>query len=137
MDEEQEKLDKIYAAQEAHWCEKQEREQRPSTRLKPKLSMDGAMWRALHGENLQEGVAGFGHSPEEAYADFDRAWTFNKEDPTTWSRDTMLRVCKNAQENQPGSFMLHLTEAIRQSDSVNMKKVAELFGDKLVKYYID
>ena len=47
---------------------------RPSMMLKPRLSIDGNQWCALHGENLQDGVAGFGDSPELAYLDFDRAW---------------------------------------------------------------
>jgi hypothetical protein len=42
--------------------------------LKPKLSIDGNQWCALYGENLQDGVAGFGDSPDEAYEDFDRNW---------------------------------------------------------------
>lgn len=47
----------------------------PSMMLKPRLSIDGNQWCALHGENLQDGVAGFGDSPELAYLDFDRAWS--------------------------------------------------------------
>lgn len=50
-------------------------EARPSTRYKPVLSIDGDHWCALYGENLQDGVAGFGASPELAMAAFDRAWT--------------------------------------------------------------
>ena len=42
--------------------------------LKPKLSIDGDKWCALYGENLQDGVAGFGDSPAEAYKDFDKNW---------------------------------------------------------------
>lgn len=47
---------------------------RPSTLYKPRLSIDGNMWSALYGDDLQSGVAGFGKSPAEAYDDFDRAW---------------------------------------------------------------
>jgi len=47
---------------------------RPSYLLKPRLSIDGNKWCALYGDNLQDGVAGFGKSPSEAYIDFDRAW---------------------------------------------------------------
>jgi hypothetical protein len=43
--------------------------------LRPRLSIDGNQWCALFGDNLQDGVAGFGKSPELAYADFDRAWS--------------------------------------------------------------
>jgi len=41
---------------------------------KPKLSRDGSKWCALFGDNLQEGVAGFGNSPAEAMWDFDKQW---------------------------------------------------------------
>ena len=52
-----------------------EQEYRWSFMLKPKLSIDGNKWCALLGDNLQDGVAGFGDSPDEAYAAFDKAWT--------------------------------------------------------------
>lgn len=45
-----------------------------STLYRPRLSIDGNQWCALHGENLQDGVARFGDSPELAYWDFDKAW---------------------------------------------------------------
>lgn len=46
----------------------------PHVRLRPRLSIDGDQWCALYGEDLQDGVAGFGSSPEEAMKDFDRAY---------------------------------------------------------------
>jgi len=49
-------------------------ETEPSYRYRPRLSIDGNQWCALYGDNLQDGVAGFGDSPEAAYWDFDRAW---------------------------------------------------------------
>jgi hypothetical protein len=45
-----------------------------SFRYKPRLFIDGDKWCALYGENLQDGVAGFGDSPAEAYNDFDINW---------------------------------------------------------------
>lgn len=48
--------------------------ERPSVVFKPKLSRDGNMWCALFGENLQEGVAGFGETPGAAMWSFDQAW---------------------------------------------------------------
>ena len=42
--------------------------------LKPKISIDGDRWCVLYGENLQDGVAGFGSSPRLAVYDFNRAW---------------------------------------------------------------
>lgn len=47
---------------------------RPSTKYRPRLSIDGNQWCALYGENLQTGVAGFGASPADAFTAFDAAW---------------------------------------------------------------
>jgi hypothetical protein len=46
----------------------------PHVRYKPKLIRDGDKWCALLGDNVQEGVAGFGTSPREAMYDFDKEW---------------------------------------------------------------
>jgi hypothetical protein len=48
--------------------------QRPSVLFRPKLSVDGNQWCALYGDNLQDGVAGFGDSPAKAMQDFDNNW---------------------------------------------------------------
>lgn len=50
---------------------------RPSVLFKPSLTVDGNQWCALYGKSLQEGVAGFGNSPEEAVRDFDKNWCDN------------------------------------------------------------
>jgi len=50
---------------------------RPSVVFKPHLSKDGNMWCALFGDNLQEGVAGFGETPRTAMYAFDQAWMNN------------------------------------------------------------
>lgn len=55
---------------------------RPHVLMRPTLTIDGNKWRALYGENLQDGVAGFGDSPHEACLDFNRAW-FAKLTPTS------------------------------------------------------
>ncbi len=55
----------------------------PSVLYKPTIAPDGNMWCALLGENLMEGVCGFGETPEKAMADFDRAW---RKDPTHWAK---------------------------------------------------
>ena len=47
---------------------------RPAVLFRPAISLDGNEWCALYGNNLQEGVAGFGKSPELAMAAFDLAW---------------------------------------------------------------
>lgn len=41
----------------------------------PRLFIDGNQWCALYGENIQDGVAGFGNSPENAAMDFNREWS--------------------------------------------------------------
>ena len=48
--------------------------QEPHVLMRPKVYMDGDKWCALYGENLQNGVAGFGDSPAKAMADFDANW---------------------------------------------------------------
>jgi len=52
---------------------------RPSILLRPKISIDGDQWRALYGDNLQDGVAGFGKSPDEAFRNFDENWRIKLE----------------------------------------------------------
>ena len=47
---------------------------RPSVLYRPRLSIDGDQYCALYGENLQDGVAGFGQTPAEAMSQFDIAW---------------------------------------------------------------
>lgn len=48
--------------------------ERASVLFRPRLFIDGNQWCALYGENLQEGVAGFGDSPTKAMREFDREW---------------------------------------------------------------
>jgi hypothetical protein len=52
----------------------EEERMRPCVIWKPRLSIDGNKWCAIHGDNLQDGVAGFGDSPAEAMVEFDKAW---------------------------------------------------------------
>jgi len=47
---------------------------RPSAVYRPGIVRDGNQWCALYGANLMEGVCGFGDSPPEAMADFDKNW---------------------------------------------------------------
>ena len=54
--------------------EREERAARPSYMLRPKLYRDGNKWCALYGKDTQEGVVGFGDSPELAFHAFDCAW---------------------------------------------------------------
>ena len=65
----EEKLQAIYMAEEV------ERElSRPFMLLRPKIFPDGNQWCALYGDNLQEGVAGFGDTPAKAAVQFDVEW---------------------------------------------------------------
>ena len=47
---------------------------RPCMLVEPRLYPDGDMWCALYGENIQEGVCGFGVSPDSAMKEFDKSW---------------------------------------------------------------
>lgn len=42
--------------------------------LRPKIYPDGNMWCVLYGDNLQEGVCGFGDTPYRAVLTFNKAW---------------------------------------------------------------
>lgn len=42
--------------------------------LRPRVFIDGNMWCVLYGDDLMNGVAGFGDSPIRAVCDFNRAW---------------------------------------------------------------
>jgi hypothetical protein len=46
----------------------------PHVLMRPRVYPDGDQWCALYGDNLQDGVAGFGDTPELACADFDKNW---------------------------------------------------------------
>lgn len=42
--------------------------------LRPRVFIDGNKWCVLYGDDLMNGVAGFGDSPIRAVCDFNRAW---------------------------------------------------------------
>lgn len=42
--------------------------------LRPRVFLDGNKWCVLYGENIMEGIAGFGDSPILAVYDFNKAW---------------------------------------------------------------
>lgn len=46
----------------------------PHVLLRPRIFPDGDRWCCLLGENLQEGIAGFGDTPAAAAMQFDDAW---------------------------------------------------------------
>ena len=45
---------------------------RPHVLFRPHVFPDGDKWCALYGDNLQDGVAGFGDTPHKACLDFDK-----------------------------------------------------------------
>jgi len=51
--------------------------QRPHVRMRPKVYKDGNSWCCLYGENIMEGVCGFGATPDLACKDFDCVWMNN------------------------------------------------------------
>ncbi len=68
-----------HAAEEARQTAYEQR--RPFMLLKPAVFPDGNQWCALYGDNLQDGVAGFGDSPEDAMWNFDKAWRASLKEP--------------------------------------------------------
>jgi len=54
---------------------------RPSAVFKPKLFRDGDQWCALFGEDIQEGICGFGDTPNRAMTQFDIQWLNEKAIP--------------------------------------------------------
>lgn len=42
--------------------------------LRPRVFIDDNMWCVLYGENIMDGVVGFGESPILAVYDFNKAW---------------------------------------------------------------
>ncbi len=45
--------------------------------LRCKITKDGNSWCCLYGENLQEGVAGFGETPHESVMNFAKEFGIN------------------------------------------------------------
>lgn len=52
--------------------------QAPHVLMRPALSVDGDRYCALYGEDLVQGCAGFGETPEAAMEDFDKKWRTQK-----------------------------------------------------------
>ena len=42
--------------------------------LKPKLYKDGDKWCVLYGDDIQEGICGFGETPYKAILDWNKQW---------------------------------------------------------------
>lgn len=45
--------------------------------LKPALYKDGNQWCCLYGENIQEGIVGFGDTPYKSILDWTKSWNKN------------------------------------------------------------
>jgi hypothetical protein len=60
------------AALEANITEQARRA--PHVLMRPTIMLDGDQWCALYGQDLMDGVAGFGETPEKAMEAFDEAW---------------------------------------------------------------
>lgn len=56
---------------------------RPFSWLRPKLFPDGNQWCVLYGENIQDGLAAFGDTPEKAALAFDLAWLNERANPNS------------------------------------------------------
>ena len=79
MDEEYQRMAANSIAHEAFcagqaWQQAAAAQERPCVLWKPSLFRDGNQWCALLGENIQDGVVGFGDSPDAAMWAFDEAW---------------------------------------------------------------
>lgn len=48
--------------------------QRPSVLYRPSIGRDGDKWSVLYGDNIMEGIAGYGDTVAEAMIDFDKRW---------------------------------------------------------------
>ena len=42
--------------------------------LQPRIFKDGNQWCVLYGENIQDGICGFGDTPRLAVYDFNKSW---------------------------------------------------------------
>lgn len=67
----------LYWAAEAKWQAALEAK-RPFMILRPRIYPDGNAWCAVYGDNIQDGVCGFGDTPEKAAVAFDLAWLNQK-----------------------------------------------------------
>lgn len=96
----------------------------PAYRLRPQLSKDVGRWRAVYGESVENGVVGFGFSPEEAFADFDRKWTEKLSAPTASmggpSASDLVRFVASLSENEKKSLRFEVLnkEAVAALDGI-------------------
>ena len=97
MDEEYQRMAANSIAHEAFcagqaWQQAAAAQERPCVLWKPSLFRDGNQWCALLGENIQDGVVGFGDSPDAAMWAFDESWR-EKLPPTPARRSPAGAAC--------------------------------------------
>ena len=73
---------------------------RPSAIRKPRVFKDGTAWCALEGENLQDGVCGFGDTPDAACRQFDIQWL--NERPNARSEARPVGTSRSTEELDTG-----------------------------------
>ena len=66
--------DKDYTHQSEMNCLVEAEEINLASILKPKIFIDGNQWCVLYGENIQDGICGFGETPRLAIFDFNKSF---------------------------------------------------------------
>ncbi len=67
-------IDHLVSCVASEYISAAQEQQRPSVLMRPAMSVDGNQWCALYGDNLVDGVCGFGDTPAKAMQDFDKNW---------------------------------------------------------------
>lgn len=112
----------------------------PFVHLKPRLFMDQGKWCALYGENLQDGLAGFGDTPEGAMSDFDHNFRCQKsnalvkKDGNAERFDSMMEAAKPLikwiNENcHPHSHVIVDHTEVELWEGVGVRKTQEFLKD--------
>ena len=70
----QKQWNEVLKQQEAMFSLMTESEYKLFSMLKPKLYMDGNAWCCLYGENIQDGISGFGDTPHKAVINWNHQW---------------------------------------------------------------
>lgn len=106
--------------------------ERPSTRLRPALTTDGNQWCVLYGDNLQDGIAGFGDTPEFAMLDFDENWAAEESRPEKFKQGKILPMAKQVAEQVS---LLERVAILEQKEDL-LKVTLEEIGHKLDDYLL-
>ena len=97
---------------------------RPCFIYAPLLTIDGDQWCAMYGNNLQDGVAGFGSSPAAAMLDFDKHWLADLPARVVWATEPSPPRCSHTVVNtmSESSARSGLNVKIRQVGSIFLKR---------------